>query len=86
MDDFLTEAQEEDVTGKIAWYNQQLIVVLGISGTCMIWFYSSGTIVRIFPNGANTLRTVSRCRLVLPFSIRAIIGCRTPLNSSSFLL
>jgi hypothetical protein len=28
MDDFLTEAQEEDVAGKIAWYNQQLVVVL----------------------------------------------------------
>jgi hypothetical protein len=27
MDDFLTEVQEEDVAGKIAWYNQQLVVV-----------------------------------------------------------
>jgi hypothetical protein len=27
MDDFFTEVQEEDVAGKIAWYNQQLVVV-----------------------------------------------------------
>ncbi|MDR1400020.1 MAG: hypothetical protein LBJ41_08880 [Treponema sp.] len=27
MDDFLTEVQEEGVIGKIAWYNQQLVVV-----------------------------------------------------------
>jgi hypothetical protein len=27
VDDFLTKAQEEDVAGKIAWYNQQLVVV-----------------------------------------------------------
>jgi hypothetical protein len=27
MDDFLAEVQEEDVAGKIAWYNQQLVVV-----------------------------------------------------------
>jgi hypothetical protein len=27
MDDFLEEVQEEDVVGKIAWYNQQLVVV-----------------------------------------------------------
>jgi hypothetical protein len=27
MDDFLTDVQEEDVAGKIVWYNQQLVVV-----------------------------------------------------------
>jgi hypothetical protein len=27
MDDFLTDVQEEDVEGNIAWYNQQLVVV-----------------------------------------------------------
>ncbi|MDR3170353.1 MAG: hypothetical protein LBU17_01855 [Treponema sp.] len=27
MDDFLVDVQEEDVAGKIAWYNQQLVVV-----------------------------------------------------------
>lgn len=27
MEDFLTEVQEEDVEGKIAWYNQQLVEV-----------------------------------------------------------
>jgi hypothetical protein len=27
MDDFLAEVKEEDIAGKIAWYNQQLVVV-----------------------------------------------------------
>jgi hypothetical protein len=27
MDDFLAEVQEENVAGKIAWYNQQLLKI-----------------------------------------------------------
>lgn len=45
---------------------------------------SNGTTASVFPNGANTFRIVFNCGLVLPFSILAIIGCFTPLNSSSF--
>lgn len=44
---------------------------------------SSGTMASVFPSGARTLRTVSSCGLVIPRSIRAMIGCLTPLNSSS---
>ena len=45
---------------------------------------SIGTIAIVFPSGASTFKSVSICGLVYPFSILAIIGCFTPLNSSSF--
>ena len=45
---------------------------------------SNGTTASVFPNGAHTFKIVFNCGLVLPFSILAIMGCFTPLNSSSF--
>ena len=49
-----------------------------------VYWLLIGTTARVFPSGANTLRMVSSCGLVIPFSILAMIGCFTPLSSSSF--
>ena len=37
-----------------------------------------------FPKGARIFKIVSSCGLVIPLSILTMIGCFTPLNSSSF--
>jgi hypothetical protein len=46
--------------------------------------FFSGTIASFLPSDASTLMTVPICGLVYPFSMRAIIGCLTPLISPSF--
>lgn len=62
-------------------------------------YFFKGTIAKVFPKGARTVKShmtkvtrmrrplfkiVSSCGLVIPFSILAITGCLTPLNSSNF--
>ena len=53
-------------------------------GPALYHFGSNGTTANVLPKGANTFKIVSNCGLVLPFSILAMTGCFTPLNSSSF--
>lgn len=46
-------------------------------------YYLSGTTASVLPSGANTFGMVSSWGFVFPASIRAIIGCFTPLSSSN---
>lgn len=73
------------------WNVLAFFLILYLSFWCLQGLYihycftvSSGTTASVFPKGAKTFRIVSSCGLEFPFSILAIIGCLTPLNSSSF--
>ena len=51
----------------------------------VIFFFGKSPMYRVFPRGARTFRTVLKFGVVFPFSILAIMGCLTPLISSSSL-